>query len=88
MGLCYGQQYYLYSTVTVLTPSVLHLLSSKLVSLEVPGLIDTRVVNFNPTCKKDITSNLNLLLNAAAVLGCDVSGINAADFIENKVIYR
>jgi hypothetical protein len=57
----------------------------KLVNQEVPGLIDTRVVISNPQTPEDITSNINLLLNAAALLGCDVSSINANDFLSEQV---
>ena len=53
--------------------------------MDVPGVIDSRVVQFKKPTEKEITSNLNLLLNATAILGCDVNAINAQDFINNKV---
>jgi hypothetical protein len=57
----------------------------KLVGQEVPGLIDTRVVNKKPKKNEQITQNLNLAINAASILGCDTDNISANDFLERNV---
>lgn len=64
---------------------LLVLSASKLIQLDVPGVIDSRVVQFKKPSEKEIISNLNLLLNATAILGCDINCINVQDFINNKV---
>lgn len=59
---------------------------SKFLSSEVSGVIDMRVLNTQENLsREDILSNVNLLLNAAAMLGCDVSNIKPEYFLEENV---
>ena len=50
-----------------------------------PGILDTRVVNLKPNNLSEITANINLHVNASALMGCDVTNTAASDFIQKKV---
>eukprot|EP01119_Soliformovum_irregulare_P009434 TRINITY_DN2274_c0_g1_i1.p1 TRINITY_DN2274_c0_g1~~TRINITY_DN2274_c0_g1_i1.p1 ORF type:complete len:1305 (+),score=383.43 TRINITY_DN2274_c0_g1_i1:1367-5281(+) len=56
----------------------------KLVRQEV-GLIDPRVMNLKKNLtNEEATANIHLVLNAAAMLGIDVSGITPTDFLQER----
>ena len=49
----------------------------------VPGTIDERAINPVPKDKQQETQNLNLCLNSAKAIGCDIPNIKANDLAED-----
>lgn len=45
---------------------------SKLINTAVPGTIDERVVNLNPSTPDDVIENINLAINSAKAIGCNM----------------
>uniref|UniRef100_A0A3B5AUI6 Plastin-3 n=1 Tax=Stegastes partitus TaxID=144197 RepID=A0A3B5AUI6_9TELE len=57
---------------------------SKLINLSVPDTIDERTINIKKLTPFTINENLNLALNSASAIGCQVVNIGAQDLKEGK----
>jgi plastin-1 len=61
------------------------ILRSKLINKAVPGTIDERVLNINPSTAEAVMENLNLLINSAKSIGCNMNDITFEDIITGNV---
>lgn len=59
------------------------LLLCKLINQIVPGTIDERAINPNPNSKEEEIQNLNLCVNSAKAIGCDVPNIQVQQLIHD-----
>lgn len=55
----------------------------KLINRAVPGTIDERVLNTQPTSMDEVEQNNSLSLNSAKAIGCKVHSLSAASLSSN-----
>lgn len=83
------------STKSILNATRDGVLVCKLINRAVPGTIDERVLNHQPTTPAEIEQNNSLSLNSAKAIGCRVQSItanalsnNAHDALEFMYVFR
>ncbi|PRP88123.1 kinesin-like protein [Planoprotostelium fungivorum] len=53
----------------------------KFVNRVAPGILDERVVNTEPQTPEEVVENINLCLNSAMYLGCDIQDVTIEDIV-------
>jgi hypothetical protein len=51
----------------------------------VGGTIDERVLNLNPSTPEAVVENINLCINSAKAIGCNVNDVTMEDIITGDV---
>lgn len=58
---------------------------SKMINKALPGTIDERVLNMSPETAEEVMENINLCINSARAIGCNIGDLTLEDIITADV---